>query len=255
MTTLVELLAWLEGDGVRLFWSGFLVFIRVGATLSLLPAFGEQSIPARVRLALGLLFTIVVAPAVATPVTLSATAILAEAVIGLLIGAGFRIFVLVLQTAGAIAAQATSLSQLFGGGGVEPQPAIGHLLVVAGLALAATMGLHVRAAEALILSYEVLPQGRLPTASDAASWGLGRIGTGFSLAFALAMPFVIGGLIYNAALGAINRAMPTLMVAFIGAPALTAGGLVLLAMTAPSMLAVWVQAFDSWLSNPFGLPR
>ncbi|MFN3647476.1 MAG: flagellar biosynthetic protein FliR [Gemmobacter sp.] len=255
MTGLEQLLVWIEGDGLRLFWSAFLAFVRVGAVMALLPAFGEQSLSVRFRLGAALALTLAVAPAVTSPVQITAFAILAEAVVGLMLGAGFRLFILALQTAGAMAAQATSLSQLFAGAGAEPQPAISNLLSLAALALAFSTGLHVQAARALIVSYDLLPQGRFPEAGDVLTWGLAQVARSFSLAFSLAAPFVIGGLLYNVALGAINKALPALMVAFIGAPALTLGGLVLLAIAAPLMLQIWLSAWQLWLVDPFALPR
>ena len=57
--------------------------------------------------------------------------------------------------------------------------------------------------------------------------------------FSLAAPFVIMGFAYNVALGAINRAMPQLMVAFVGAPAITAAGLLVLMLAAPVILHFW----------------
>jgi flagellar biosynthetic protein FliR len=255
MTVAADLLAWIEGDGLGLFWSGFLTFVRVGAAMALLPVFGEQSLPVRFRLGAALGLTLITAPAVAAPATITPAAIIAEAAAGLLLGAGFRLFVLALQTAGAIAAQATSLSQLFAGAGGEPLSAFSQLLTAAALALAFTLGLHVQAAEAVILSYAVIPQGQFPTAADVASWGIPQVSRSFSLAFSLAAPFVIGGLLYNLALGAVNRAMPTLMVTFIGAPALTLGGLALLMLAAPLMLQVWLTAWQGWLSDPFSASR
>jgi len=255
MMLMDQALNWIEGEGQMLFWSGFLAFVRVGAVLALLPAFGEQTLPARFRLGAALGLTLVVAPSVANPVQITPMAILAEAAVGLLLGAGFRLFVVALQTAGAMAAQATSLSQLFAGAGAEPLPAISNLLTMAALALAFAVGLHLRAAEALILSYDLVPQGSLPAAADAATWGLAQVRQSFALAFALASPFVIGGLLYNIALGAINRAMPALMVAFIGAPALTLGGLSLLAVSAPVMMQLWLAAWQTWLTDPFAIPR
>ena len=255
MSSAEAVLSWLEGDGLALFWSGFLAFVRIGAAMALLPVFGEQSLPVRVRLGATLALSLIVAPAIATPVAITPGAILAEAAAGLLLGAGFRLFVVALQTAGAMAAQATSLSQLFAGAGGEPLSAVSNLLTVTALALAFAIGLHLRAAEALILSYAVIPQGRLPAGADVADWGVAQVGASFALAFSLAAPFVIGGLLYNLALGAINRAMPTLMVAFIGAPALTLGGLALLAVTAPLMMQVWMAAWQGWLADPFAVPR
>ena len=233
------------------------VFLRVGAAMALLPAFGERSVPMRVRLALTLAFTLIVAPA-ATPAlgphlggTWPGPLVFAgEVLSGLMLGIGLRLFVLALQTAGAIAAQATSLAQLFGGAAVDPQPAISHLMVVSGLALAVMLGLHVKAAQLFVLSYDLMPPGSLARPGDIAGWGTGRVARAFGLAFALAAPFLIGSLIYNLTLGVINRAMPQLMVAFVGAPAITAGALILLLLTLPLMLSVWSQALDGFLANP-----
>ena len=241
------------------FWIAVLVFVRVGAVVTLLPGIGEQSVPARVKIGLVLAFTAVVAPAVAdgplAGIAIPGFAALgAEAVAGLILGIGLRMFVLVLQIAASIIAQATTLSQLFAGAAPEPQPAIGNLFIIAGLALATAAGLHVRAAELMILSYDLLPPGLLPAPAGVADWGLGLISATFSLAFSLAAPFVIASMIYNLALGAINRAMPQLMVSMVGAPALTLGALAMLVVATPLLLSVWLAAFSAHLAQPFALP-
>lgn len=241
--------------------AGFLVFLRVGAAMAVLPVFGEQLIPMRIRLALTLAFTLVVSPAVLPEMVAmldgrppGALTILTEVLAGLSLGLALRLFVMALQIAGTMAAQATSLAQFFGGAGADPQPAMAQLLLIAGLALAVAAGLHVRAAEALILSYDLLPAGRLPTPSVMAEWGTAQVARAFTLAFTLAAPFVIAALIYNVALGVINKAMPQLMVVLIGAPALTMGGLALLMVAVVPLLGVWMLAFDRFLSNPFMAP-
>lgn len=256
---MIEALADLTRISSDLLQAGFIIFLRVGAVLALAPGFGERSIPPRIRLSLAVAFTLVVFPAVAPELRAEMRdkplfgLILAESAIGLAIGAVLRFFVISLMLAGTMASQASSLSQLFGGSSGEPQPAIGNLLVLGALALAMGFGLHVQLAELLIGSYEALPPGVLPDAALMKDWGLDGIRRGFALAFSLAAPFVIGGLIYNVALGAINRAMPQLMVAFVGAPALTAGGLILLAIVAPATLVIWHQAFTDFLISPFEL--
>lgn len=230
-----------------------MTFLRVGAAMAVLPAFGEASIPARIRLALALAFTAIVAPAAAAqhaagPVLLPA---LAEVLAGLLIGLSLRLLVLALQTAAAIAAQSASLAQLFATAGAEPMPALGTLLTMAALALAVAADLHVRLAALFILSYDLLPAGRIPAPAHVAEWGIAAIGRAFGLAFSLALPFVIAALLWNVALGVINRAMPHLMVAFVGAPALAWGSLLLAAFAAPVMLQVWLAAFDAAVASPF----
>jgi flagellar biosynthetic protein FliR len=244
------------GDGL---WHAAQVFLRVAALVALLPALGERSIPARIRLVVALGFTAIVAPAVpALPVPETvldyAGAAGIETLIGLLLGIGLRLFVLALQTAGSIAAQSTSLAQLLGGAAADPIPAMGHVLVLAGLAIAVAAGLHVHAAELLILSYDLFPAGELPGARAAADWGARQVSRSFALAFTLAAPFAIASLVYNLALGAINRAMPQLMVAFVGAPAITFGGLALLLVTAPLMLPVWADALAGFAADPLASP-
>lgn len=257
---MTELMALLEGYGRQELSSFFFVFLRVGAALALLPAFGERSVPQRVRLGLAIAFTAVVYPAVSSNVqNYSAFApqnigrFGAEIFAGLVLGVGMRLFVFSLQMAGSIAAQATSLSQILGSAQVEPTPAIGQLLLTAGLALAVMSGLHVRIAEAFIYSYEVFGQGNFPMSEIVSQWGVQQIAAAFSLAFTLSVPFVIASLVYNVALGVINRAMPQLMVAMVGAPAITLGGLVLLMVVSPILLEVWWGKLSTFMYSPFGV--
>ncbi|VAV97086.1 Flagellar biosynthesis protein FliR [hydrothermal vent metagenome] len=242
-----------------LLWLNFIVFLRVGPVMSMFPGFGEQSVPRRIKLVLALAFTIVISPALASDIAPMvrnppplAWLILTETGVGLLIGIGVRLFILALQTAGSIAAQATSLSQILGGSSVTPLPAFGHFLVVGGLALAMMLNLHVRTAEMMVLTYGLFPVAELPDAASVSMWGVRRVASTFALAFTLAAPFVIVSVLYNLTLGIINRAMPQLMVIFVGAPVITATGLILLMLLAPIMLTVWVQAFATFIDNPFG---
>ena len=255
MTEMITLITQLTGIGQNLLWVGFLVFLRVSAAMAVLPAFGEQAVPQRVKLVLALMFTAVVGPAVNADVVLikfgSVTPFVTEIISGLIIGIGVRFFIYALQIAAAIIAQATTISQLFAGTGPDPQPVIGNILVMAGISLAVATGLHLRVTELLIVSYKMLPAGQFPGASDMADWGLHQVTRAFSLGFSLAAPFVVASFIYNVAIGVINRAMPSLMVSLIGAPALAAGGLVLLAVVTPILLSVWITAMDAYFMAPF----
>ncbi|WP_281981074.1 flagellar biosynthetic protein FliR [Thalassorhabdomicrobium marinisediminis] len=257
---MIEDLAELTTLSQTLLSQAFIVFLRIGAMASLLPAFGEHSVPMRVKLGLALAFTAIVLPAVPSPPSvLTATPgtlglVFAEALTGLFLGLMLRLFVLALQIAGSIAAQSTSLSQLFGGAGTDPLPAMGHVLVIGGLALATIMGLHVQFARFMIYSYELVPLGQVIPADMLTQAGIAEISRAFALGFTLAAPFVIASLIYNVTLGVINKAMPQLMVAFVGAPAITAGGLILLTLAAPVMLSLWVEALGLFLIDPFRGP-
>lgn len=242
------------------FWHAAIVFLRVSAMVSVLPAMGEQYVPTRVKLAIAIAFTFVVAPALPPfpepdGVMGYARFAVTEAIIGLALGVGARFFVLALQTAGTMAAQSTSLSQVLGGIGAEPMPALGAVLMISGVTLAVMMGLHVRVAELLIGSYQLFPAGQFPAAAGLTEWGVFRVSESFSMAFTLAAPFVITAVIYNLALGVINRAMPQLMVAMVGAPVITFFGLFILMVGSPMILDVWSRSLMTFLSNPgVGMP-
>jgi flagellar biosynthetic protein FliR len=238
-------------------WGFVMVFLRIAAAMSVLPALGEQVLSVRIRLVLALMLTLAVAPAafdrfeiptITLPMLL--WAMLTETVSGLFIGILLRLFIMALQTAGAIAAQSTSLAQLMGQAGADPLPAIGHILTVSAMALLMLTGFHVKAAAFLILSYEMLPAFALPDPSALGDMGRRQVSRSFSLAFSLAAPFVILSVLYNLTLGVINKAMPQLMVAFVGAPVITLGSVFLLFLCAPVMLTVWLSAVEAFLSAP-----
>lgn len=256
---MIEALIAMVNGTESLLVTAFLVFLRIGGAMALLPGFGEIAVPVRVKLGLTLAFTTLVLPIVA-PLGPSRWAevqflyFLTEPLAGLAIGIYFRLYVMVLQLTGVIAAQVTSLSQIFGGGATpDPMPAFGNALVIGGIALAMTAGLHVQYVVAFVGTYEFLSFGTFPAPSDLSAWGLAAIGKAFAFSFQLAAPFLIASTIYNLALGAINRAMPQLMVAFVGAPAITFGGMALLFLTTPAVLFLWHRAFTAALDNPAGV--
>ncbi|MEM7670970.1 MAG: flagellar biosynthetic protein FliR [Pseudomonadota bacterium] len=240
------------------------VFTRIGAVVALLPGFGEQTLPARIRLGAAVAFTLIVWPmarpdaaavidAAGADILSLSSLLMAEAVAGLLLGLSVRLLVMALQLAGSIAAQATAVAQIFGTGVTpDPMPAIGNFLTVAGITLSLVLGLHIKATLVLLESYVVIPIGGFARSDDIALWGVTRAGEAFALAFALAAPFVVASLVYNLALGAINRAMPQLMVALVGAPAITGLMLLLLWASAPLALEHWAGVLDHVLADPFG---
>ncbi|MCI4661479.1 MAG: flagellar biosynthetic protein FliR [Neomegalonema sp.] len=236
------------------------VFVRISAFIFFLPGIGERSTPMQIKLGAALAFAIVTWPLVSERVTSIEAAPLtllftygAEAICGLALGFGVRVLVFALQTAGTLAAQNLSLSQMFGSGvGPEPEPTIATILTMGGITLAMILGLHVKAAALIVMSYDVLPFATFPVAGDLAEWSMSRAVSAFNLAVSLALPFIIVAFLYNLALGFINRAMPQLMVAFVGVPAITGLGLILLMLLAGTTLTVWMLKLQPVLLDPFG---
>lgn len=242
-----------------LLWFG--VFVRVGATTVLLPGIGERAVPARIKLAAAVALSLIVAPMVigdlapveSTPVEIGRI-VMTEGTVGLFIGISIRLLLFVIQIAGTIAAQSLSVAQMFGGvSGPEPEPIIATLLTLAVIALALAAGLHVKVALALAASYEVAPFGLALSGADLGAWASASGSAAFTMAVGLALPFIILSFVYNVSLGAINRAMPQLMVAFVGAPAIVMMGLGLLLLALPVILNAWMDRLDFVLANPFGV--
>lgn len=254
----MEALSELLGLSQVWFATAIAVFLRVGACFLVLPGFGDQMIPARIRLGAALALSIFLTPALMPEIAVTSilppvTAFFSEAMAGLIIGMALRFLVHALQVAGTIAAQSTSLSQIMGGATPDPLPAMGAILMLGGVTLAVLSGMHIHLVGTFLRSYDILPFGDLPGPQDLARWGVAQVSASFSLALSLSAPFLIASLLYNVALGIINKAMPQLMVAFVGAPAITWGGLVLLLVTTPFILPFWLTAFEAALAAPMGV--
>lgn len=253
MTLMEELARLVATMAPERLWQLGMVFVRTGAVVALLPGVGDQGIPLRIRLTVAMAMTAVTFPLVAEGLHPSnrLLALPAEALCGLALGLAIRLLILLLQVAAAMAAQALSISQILGGAGPEPQPALGTLMAGAGLVLMVSAGLHVDAVKLLVLSYDVWPAGRFLPSQDLAAWTVAHVSAMFSAAFVLALPFTLAALLYNLALGIINRALPQMMVTFVGAPALAAGGLALVAIAVPAGLQHWQGLVAATLTDPF----
>ena len=241
----------------------FAIFTRVSVLAFVLPGLGESTVPIRVRLAAALAITFILAPLVMAfenhhieSVSKFTETLAAEAVAGAIIGFSIRIAIFAIQTAGAIIAQSLSLAQLFGSGiSLEPESSIATLLMVTGVVLAVSAGLHFEAISVLLVSYTIMPLGMFPGADQTGQWAADRTGFAFAAALSLALPFVVLGFVYNLAIGAANRAMPQLMVAFVGIPAITLAGLALLALSAPFILNSWIDLNNQIITLLLGEAR
>ncbi|WP_316014079.1 flagellar biosynthetic protein FliR [Roseobacter sp. HKCCA0434] len=231
-----------------------LLFCRVAAAVLLMPGFGSTLLPARVRLVVAIGFTLAVWPLVETGRHVDLLpGLFVEIAVGVVLGLSVRFLVFALQFAGSIASQSTSIAQIGNAAAMpDPMPALGSILTLAGITLALALGLHVRIVEAIVLSYDAVPVGRFPPSDELARWAIRRSADAIAMGVTLAAPFIVTALAYNLALGAINRAMPQLMVAFVGAPAITGAALLLMLVSAPAILTLWTGAIGGVLADPFG---
>ena len=242
--TLTEALAGIAAPAEALVLPAAAVMTRVSLLVFVLPGVGARAVPARVRLALAVTLTLLLLPAAAPRVGDAAIVplLLGEAMAGAYLGLAFRLLLFVLSVAGTVISQALSLSQVFGAAVEEADTTVSTLMVLSGAALFLTLGLHVEAIGVLMRSFETLPPGGLGGATPEMASRLARgFADGLALGLSLAAPFIAMNLAYNALLGLLNKAMPQLMVTFVGMPAVTFAGLCLLMATLPLTLRAWAE--------------
>jgi flagellar biosynthetic protein FliR len=161
-----------------------------------------------------------------------------EVAIGFSLGVVLRATIWMLSIAGTVISQSIGLSQLLGVAlEHEQQTLTANLLSMAGAALLLSADFHIKAIASLLRLYTDVPIGALEAMNQ--DMLVQALLSAFGLAIMLAWPFVAVNLLYNICLGFINKALPSLMVAFVGAPLMIGAGIILLALSIMGMLVVW----------------
>ena len=213
---------------------------RILALIASAPVIGNPSVPASIKIGLGLLLAVLVAPLVPSPADISPASaggllILAQQVlIGLALGFAMQIVFHAAEMAGEFVGLQMGLgfATLYDASVPGMIPVIGQLLgIVVSLAFLAVDG-HLLLISSLVQSFEVLPLAPLSTAAGlraAAQWG----GSIFSFALALSLPLLAALLIANLALGVLTRAAPQLNIFAVGFPLTILIGFLGLALALP----------------------
>ena len=243
------------GPLVEIIWPIFGLFARLSLFFMLVPIIGERSVPSRVRIGIAAMTTFLLYPLLqdnllALRETGAITLIATEGMTGFIMGFALRLAVHALQILGMIVSQSLSLSQVLGEGiASEPNTTISTLLMLAGVTLLVTMNVHIALIGILANSFADMPVGSMIDLQVSANW-VTQITVGLlRLCLSLALPFVMLNFAYNLILGFLNRAMPQLLVSFVGLPGMTMAGLFLLVICASAMLMAWADAFFSLMGE------
>lgn len=237
---------------------GFLlVFARLGALFFLAPAFGERSIPQRVRLALGLTVSLLVylgvrdqlPAAPGSPLALTGV-LVKEMLVGLMIALAARLLMSALHVSGTIAAFQNGLafSQQFDPTQGTQSAITASFMNIVGLTLIFVTDLHIMMLEAMIDSYEIFPVGAALPVSDFAELVLDFVAASFLLGVQISAPFIVFGIVFNVGLGLIARLMPQLPVFFVALPMSIFFGFAILLIALPAMMMWFLQVFEQRLS-------
>ena len=221
-----------------------LVIARLSPIIFLMPGIGEQVIPVRMRLqaliALAFIFTIsgLMQPVVFYPFGTYLGLLIGEIFFGLILGFSLRIVIWVLSIAGSVIAQSIGISQMLGVAMEnESQALTSNILTMAGAVVLLSANFHVYAFASFADLYSDVPIGQVGNFDYA--YLSANLFQAFNFAVLLAWPFIAINLLYNICLGFINKALPQLMVAFVGAPFMVGAGMLLLTIALTSLLLAW----------------
>lgn len=235
-----------------------LLFARVGTMLMLVPALGEQVLPARMRLSFALAFALVLYPMIApglpnlpSDVFTVIVYLIHELVIGLILGGMMRLVVMSAQVAGSVIAFQIGLSVAQTAdptnGGIQGA-IIGSFLSFLGITLIFATDLHHLALAAIHDSYLIFPPQAPLMFGDVAEMAVQVISSAFVIGVQMSAPFIVFGLVFYLGMGILARMMPQLQVFFIAMPATVGVGLILLALLLSMMMGLYLMHFESELA-------
>ncbi|MDB5838380.1 MAG: fliR [Herminiimonas sp.] len=230
---------------------------RVMGLISVAPLFGNVSVPARVKIGLGIMLSVAIAPAVPAmpaidPASLAGFLIIAQQlVIGMAMGFAMRIVFAAVEMAGEI----TGLTMGLGFASFfDPQTRARSSSVSQFLALLALMfylatNLHLVLLATLADSFTALPITAAPLNGqgmrELVNWG-GRI---FSAGVQLSLPIVAVLLVTNLALGILTRAAPQLNLFGIGFPITLGVGFIMLTVALPYLATPLANLFQEGINR------
>lgn len=235
-----------------------ILFSRIAAMLMLMPALGEKTIPARLRLAFAVLLTMVLYPLLRDVIPPSPTDIrpmlellFHEIAVGLIIGGIVRITTMATQVAGAIVAFQTGLSGAMASDPTQQgrQAAVfASFLSYLAVTLIFATDLHHMVLAAIYDSYEVFSPTMPIMSEDAMQLALKTVAGAFSVGVQMSAPFIVFGLVFNLGAGILARLMPALQVYFLLMPANILAGLTLFALLLMMMMGWYLSALENHLA-------
>jgi len=232
----------------------FLLFVRIGAVLMLMPGFGEVYILGRSRLLLALALSVILAgplgpilPGLPTGGADLLLLIIKEALLGLFIGAATRIMFAALHIAGStIAAQSgLATASVFDPSQSTQGTLPGNFLTTTAMVLLFVTDGHHMLLRGIVGSYGHLDAGAPIPIDDMAAFITNVMQKGFDIGIQIAAPLLLVGLLTNLAMGILNRLMPTFQVFFIALPFQLLLAFVTLMLSFASGLLVFFNFLDA----------
>jgi flagellar biosynthesis protein FliR len=224
-----------------------LLIVRPGMLVVAAPMFGASYVPGPVRIGLGVLLGVILAPIVQQPLVTEPVGIVvtvvSEVIIGIALGMGVRVLIAAAELAGHMAGFQMGLSYA---ALVDPQSGVRNNMLAAlyaNLAMIVFLSIdgHHTLLRALASSYDAVPIGGMHASASLGTLVAQMLGLVFITGVRLAAPVVTVLLIVELALGLISRAAPSLNLMVVGAPIRLLAGL--------AALGIGVQVVPSVISG------
>lgn len=231
----------------------FAIFCRIGACIMTLPGFSSARISTTIRFFLAFAVSLAMTPLLFDAIypRVSGTGaslvgvIVSELLIGLMYGLVPRLYVLGLQFAGSAVSMAIGLNTPGAMDVLEDssENQMTNLISFGGLLVLFMLDFHHVVFRALVDSYAVMPLGGMPDSQKMLITLTDTLSQTFMLMLRLASPFLIFGLMFNFAVGLVNKLAPQVPVFYISTPYLLMGGLLLVYFTIAAMVMQFAQYF------------
>lgn len=241
---------------------GFLlVSVRLVALVMIMPVLGDQSIPGRIRGALGFLIALVIyvpvrdkLPPMPDNVLMLIVLMIRELMIGVIMGLATRIMLTATHTAGTVIAFQTGLSaaQSFDPSQGSQGVLVGSFLTLIAITLIVVTDLHHLMIMGMAHSYTKFPVGMGIAYQDFAQVIVHYVSNAFLLGFHLAAPFIAYGMIFNLGLGLTARLIQGFQVFFVGMPINIFLGFSLLMILMASIMGLFLERYQELLLDFLG---
>ncbi|SIQ55200.1 flagellar biosynthetic protein FliR [Rhizobium sp. RU20A] len=231
----------------------FAAFCRIGACLMVIPGFSTARVPVQVRLLTAVAVSMAILPLmwseIYPKVSVGNSAYIyligSETIIGAAIGLVARFYFLGLQFVGTV------LSLMIGFTAPPMQDVLEdstenqltNLITYAGLIMLYMLDFHHIMFEAVVQSYTALPMSTGFDPQNLLVSLTNSLSTTFLIMLKLSSPFILYGILFNTAVGMVNKLAPAIPIAFISTPYLILGGLFLTYLGIAAMLRIFADSF------------
>ncbi|MEC5217536.1 flagellar biosynthetic protein FliR [Actimicrobium sp. GrIS 1.19] len=230
---------------------------RILGLISVAPLFGNVTVPRRVKVGLGILLAMIVAPGLATPAglepfSLQGLMILAQQMlIGIAMGFSMRVIFTAVELAGEVASMTMGLgfATFFNPQSQGRSNAVSQFLALLTLMTYLAANVHLALLSTLVDSFTTMPITSGPMVGNLADQVVHWAARLFSAGLQLSLPIVGALLITNVALGILTRAAPQLNLFGIGFPITLAVGFSMLGLTLPYLATPLANLFQETIET------